>query len=68
MMLQVLRLLGKPGYGILYTSQMNKIPLDPSYFEPLEEHLSKYERYFRRYTTEDSIQVRIYYTIQYNLV
>ena len=57
--MQLLVLLGDPYYGVLTQSENKGITLEPPYFEKLEEHLSKYQRFFVRYTTEDFIQATL---------
>ena len=61
--MQVIAQLGAPD-GIFVTAQRNRTPLgygpgqSGSPFARLEEHLSAYQRFFLRYTTEDFLQVR----------
>ena len=52
-------LLGDPYYGVITQSENKGIALEAPYFEKLEEHLSKYQRFFVRYTTEDFIQATL---------
>ena len=58
-LLQLLVILGDPYYGVITQSESKGITLEPPYFEKLEEHLSKYQRFFVRYTTEDFIQATL---------
>jgi hypothetical protein len=51
---------GSPHHGVFVTCLHKRISFQAEWLAPMEAHLSKFQRYFVRYTTEDFLQAVLY--------